>query len=200
MTKNKYTEQFEKFWTAYPRKTAKFPAFKAWEKQSIEGDAFLPKQIIGDIEKRTRLKFWPSDHSKIPHAATWLNQRRWDDEGWEDEIKTREYPPGKFVPSATEYKPIEDTGPDLSQWEKILNRLWVKYVRAAGGIMPEQVTQSLRIKHGVLKEMEPVIAEELADDDSKEKRMEMVDMLANTFLLRLDLGLQMKLADRVIRK
>ncbi len=196
--KNNYTESFEKFWSVYPRKTAKFPAFKAWEKQGIEGDAFLPKQIIGDIEKRTRLKFWPSDHSKIPHAATWLNQRRWDDEGWEDEIKTREHPHGKFVPSAAEYKPIPDTGPDLSQWEQLLNKMWVRYVRHAGGIATEHVAQALRIKHAVLKEMEPVIAEELADDESK--RGEMTEMIVNTFLLRLDLGLQLRVRDRVVSK
>lgn len=194
--KNNYTDEFEKFWRVYPRKTAKFPAFKAWEKQGIDGDAFLPKQIIGDIEKRTRLKFWPTDHSKIPHAATWLNQRRWDDEGWEDEIATREHPRGKFVPSAPRYEPITDTEPTVPEWERLLNKFWVLYVRHAGGIPKEHVAQALRIKHTILNEMEPVIAEELAADESK--RTEMTEMLVNTFLLRLDLGLQLKIRNRVL--
>jgi hypothetical protein len=194
--KNKYTEQFEIFWKAYPRKTAKFPAFKSWEKQSIEGDAFLPKQIIGDIEKRTRLNFWPTDHSKIPHAATWLNQRRWDDEGWEDEIKSREHPRGKFVPSVRDYKPTEDDGPQLSQWERLLNVMWLKYIRTAGGITHDQIRQSLKIKHGVLNETEPAIADEL--ENNPDARNEMCEMIVKLFFTRLDLGLQLKIAARVL--
>ena len=193
--KKNYSEQFEKFWSAYPRKTAKFPAFKAWEKQGIEGDAFLPKQIIGDVEKRTRLKFWPKDRTKIPHAATWINQRRWDDEGWEAEVESREPKRGEFRPSDLQYKPF-DTGPDMPLWECALNRVMLKYIRAACGLRPEQLKQAIRTKREVLDEMSAVADEEVAADPSKVG--EMAVMLADTFLLRVDMDCGLSLRHRVL--
>lgn len=193
MAKNKYTEKFETFWDAYPRKTAKHTAFKSWQKLGVDDDAFLPTQIIQDIEKRTRMKFWPRDKTKVPHAATWINQMRWEDTGWETEIETRKEDP---VVKHREYKPVEDTGPHLSEWERLLNRLWMLYVRHARGMMPEQVTQSIRIKHATLKECESAIVEELEADPTK--RGEMADMIGRLFLKRLDLGLQLHISDKVI--
>lgn len=194
--KNDYTEKFESFWKAYPRKVSKFPAFKAWIKNGIEDDAFLPTQIVQDIEKRTRFKYWSTDHEKIPHAATWLNARRWEDEGWMEEIEKREVKRGEFKPAPLKYKPIEDTGPQLSEWERLLNVFWVKYVRHARGVMPEQVSQALRIKHALLKEMVPAITEEIETDP--EQRGEMIEMIVKTFLKRLDLGLQLNVSDKVV--
>jgi len=194
--KNEYTENFELFWNAYPRKVAKFPAFKAWIKNGIDEDAFLPTQIIQDLEKRTRLKYWNTDHEKIPHAMTWLNARRWEDEGWIEEIDRREPKRGETKTPTINYKPIEDTGPQLSQWERVLNVMWLKYVRHARGMMPEQVSQSLRIKHSLLKEMVPAIEEEIENDP--EQRGEMVEMLVKTFLKRLDLGLQLNVSEKVV--
>ena len=108
MGKIKYTPLFEKWWQAYPRKTAKAVAFRAWQKHADESDAFMCKAMIDNLEKRTRLKWWPLQREKIPHAATWINQGRYLDEGWEDDIKTR----GKertHTPAAPNYTPrIED--------------------------------------------------------------------------------------------
>lgn len=195
MPKNKYSDDFENFWSVYPRKTAKFPAFKAWGNAGIEGDAFLPRQIIGDIEKRTRLKFWPKDHTKIPHAATWINQRRWEDEGWEAEVESREPKRGEFKPSQREYKPI-DTGPDMSLWECLVNRMLLNYIRAACGLRPEQLKQALRTKRDVLAELAAAADEEVAADP--EKRGEMLVMIADTLLLRLDMDCGLALRHRVL--
>jgi hypothetical protein len=74
--------------------------------------------------------------------------------------------------------------------------MWLKYVRHAKGIMPEQVTQALRIKHAVLKETESAIIEEIENDP--DKRGEMVEMIVKLFLSRLDLGLQMKVSKQVV--
>lgn len=193
---NEYTENFELFWKAYPRKVAKFPAFKAWIKNGIDEDAFLPTQIIQDLEKRTRFKYWSTDVEKIPHAMTWLNARRWEDEGWMEEINSRETKRGEFKSSPTFYKPIEDTGPQLSEWERMLNVFWIRYVRQANGVMPEQVAQALRIKHAVLKECEPAIVEEI--ENNPDKRGEMVEMIVKLFLKRLDLGLQLNISHKVV--
>ncbi len=193
--KHEYSEEFEKFWNSYPRKTAKYPAFKAWQKQDIDGDAFLPRQIIQDIEKRGRLRFWPVDFSKIPHPATWINQRRWDDEGWEDEIKSREPKKGDHRYSRPRYQPI-DTGPDMPLWECASNRMLLRYVRTAYGLHPDQLSQALHTKREVLDEMSAALDEEIEADSSKTN--EMILLLSETLLHRLDIDCGLALRDRVL--
>lgn len=65
--------EFDRFWDIYPRKTAKGAAEKAWEKACGLTD---PEKIIAAAERAT----WPTDPQFIPHASTWLNQKRWLDE------------------------------------------------------------------------------------------------------------------------
>lgn len=77
-TKGKITSDFDAFWTAYPRKTGKKAAFKAWRKAT---DKPALDVIIKAIEARKQTEQWRKDHGQfIPHPATWLNQGRWDDE------------------------------------------------------------------------------------------------------------------------
>lgn len=64
---------FEQFWDAYPRKTAKAKAEGAWKRLSA-------------TERTNALEALPAhrrswtDPQFIPHAATWLNGKRWTDE------------------------------------------------------------------------------------------------------------------------
>lgn len=66
---------FEAFWNTYPRKTAKQNALKAFGRLSVTDRTLalvaLPKHIAW-WERR-------GDMSFVPHAATWLNARRWED-------------------------------------------------------------------------------------------------------------------------
>lgn len=197
MAKVEYTALFEQFWQAYPRKTAKPNAFKAWQKLRADEDAFLPKAIIGDVEKRTRLRFWPLDASKIPHPATWLNQRRWEDEGWEDEIRSRgkdgvAQPSARAIPMPR----TVDDGPMLSGWHMMLNRLARNYIWLSGGLSDAQIKAALNIKHEVLREMEP-----LADDEARKDpttRGEMAVTMAEAMLHRFDHDLGLNLRARVL--
>jgi len=66
---------FEKFWEAYPRKEAKLAARKAFEK--LKPDEALLAEMIPWLEKACQSEQW-QDKSKIPHPATWLNQKRWE--------------------------------------------------------------------------------------------------------------------------
>jgi len=68
---------FEEFWTDYPKKVGKGAAEKAWSK--IKG---VEKQKIIDALKTQRnQEQWRKDNGQyIPHPATWLNQRRWEDD------------------------------------------------------------------------------------------------------------------------
>jgi len=64
---------FDVFWTQYPNKTAKQAAVKAWGK--LKPNESLFNTIIDALEKQ-------KPHFKvgfIPHPATWLNGRRWED-------------------------------------------------------------------------------------------------------------------------
>ena len=70
---------FDEFWQAYPKKTGKGEARKAWAK--IRPDAELLQQILAAVEWQSKCDQWQRDNGQyIPYPATWLNQQRWEDE------------------------------------------------------------------------------------------------------------------------
>lgn len=68
---------FEEFWSKYPRKVAKHPARQKWAKLVISRAVY--EEILNAIERFKRTRQW-QDIGFIPHASTFLNQRRWEDE------------------------------------------------------------------------------------------------------------------------
>lgn len=77
--KKKAEELFERFWKEYPRKAAKQNAHKAWDK--LNPDEALTEQIIASVERFRLDPQWTKDNGQfIPHAATFLNGKRWEDE------------------------------------------------------------------------------------------------------------------------
>lgn len=76
--RNESEEKFDMFWLAYPNKIAKPAAIKAWGKEKINGE--FP-QLMDALEKHKLTEKWQKDGGKyIPNPATWINQRRWEDE------------------------------------------------------------------------------------------------------------------------
>jgi len=75
-----YEETFENFWSAYPKKKSKGDALKAWLK--INPDEQLQQTIIAAVLLATTQDFdWQKDGGQfIPHASTYLNGKRWEDE------------------------------------------------------------------------------------------------------------------------
>lgn len=72
-------EAFDQFWQAYPKKTAKQQAFKAFEK--LKPDKALLTTILSSLERHKQSVQWTKDGGQyIPYPATWLNGRRWEDE------------------------------------------------------------------------------------------------------------------------
>ena len=70
---------FDEFWKLYPRKESKQQAKKAWKK--LNPDQTLFNLIANALEYRSQTKEWLSEGGRyIPHPATWLNGRRWEDE------------------------------------------------------------------------------------------------------------------------
>ena len=71
---------FDAFWEAYPKKVAKEAARKAWEK--LKPNEALGKEIIQAVEKAKNTTGWKKEKGQyIPHPATYLNGKRWEDEG-----------------------------------------------------------------------------------------------------------------------
>jgi hypothetical protein len=70
---------FDEFWKTYPNKKAKGNAEKAWKK--INPDQELARRILMAVIRATHSEDWTKEGGKfIPHPATWLNGKRWEDE------------------------------------------------------------------------------------------------------------------------
>jgi uncharacterized protein YdaU (DUF1376 family) len=75
--KGPYSEDFESFWTAYPRKVGKGAAWKAWKAAKTKP---VQETILSAVQAAKRSDQWTKDGGQfIPHPATWINQGRWDD-------------------------------------------------------------------------------------------------------------------------
>jgi hypothetical protein len=80
-------DHFESFWAAYPRKVGKAQAQKVWSK--LKPDEETVRLIAENIALRIKYGEW-SDSNKtfIPHASTYLNNARWEDEVEQQVVKT----------------------------------------------------------------------------------------------------------------
>lgn len=69
---------FDRFWHAYPRKTAKADAERAWRKGKLDGKV---EEILKAIATQAAGWEWQKDNGQfIPYPATWLNRQQWLDE------------------------------------------------------------------------------------------------------------------------
>lgn len=70
------THTFDIFWNLYPKKVCKEQAWQAFQKVDVPFSVL--EQAIGEQRKSSQ---WRQDSGKyIPNPATWLEQRRWEDE------------------------------------------------------------------------------------------------------------------------
>lgn len=68
--------RFDEFWIQYPRKENKQGAIKAFKK--LKPSEKLFEEILSALSKQ---KTWPAfQNGYAPHAATWLNAKRWEDQ------------------------------------------------------------------------------------------------------------------------
>ena len=71
--------RFAVFWEKYPKKAGKGAAEKAWKR--LDPSAGLFERILEALGRAMRCEQWNRDSGRfIPNPATWLNQRRWEDE------------------------------------------------------------------------------------------------------------------------
>ena len=81
-----YTQAgFEGFWKHYPKRIGKGAAYKAWKDKNCESMCEnVIKALQGQIGYLTR-----DNGQFIPNPATWLNQRRWEDEVPQEDTEWR---------------------------------------------------------------------------------------------------------------
>jgi len=78
--------RFENLWSVYPKKKSKWQAEKAFSK--INPDDKLLEIMLSSLEKAKQSKEWKKNSGEfIPHLATWLNAKGWEDEYTEQPAK-----------------------------------------------------------------------------------------------------------------
>lgn len=82
---------FDRFWSAYPKKSDKKRARKAWDKLNPSDE--LATSIVARVTASAASPDWLKDGGQfIPLPSTYINGRR-----WEDEIKVATNPPARRV-------------------------------------------------------------------------------------------------------
>ncbi len=69
-------ERFEQFWAFYPGGGSRLKAVAAWDALAPDDD--LIDEMARALKRQKKSRQW-LDGVGIPHASTWLNQRRWTD-------------------------------------------------------------------------------------------------------------------------
>ena len=69
-------ERFAKFWDYYPRGESKQAAIRAWDRLQPADE--LIDEMARALKRQMDTRQW-REGVGIPHASTWLNQRRWTD-------------------------------------------------------------------------------------------------------------------------
>lgn len=73
------SDGFATFWEQYPKKVAKSQALKAWNKLKPTGQLMI--DLMAGLTQHKASADWQKDGGRyIPHPATWLNDKRWEDE------------------------------------------------------------------------------------------------------------------------
>lgn len=89
-------KSFEQFWNLYPRKKDKGRAFEVWIKENLQEKSEL---IIGNLAQQVLNDVDWNNIQFIPHPATYLRNRRWEDEITFQTLKSipKKFNPAEFV-------------------------------------------------------------------------------------------------------
>ncbi len=109
-----YNNEFIEFWKEYPKKVGKLKAFESWQKHKCKNNLSI---ILNAITEQSKTEQWCRDSGLyIPHPATWLNQRRWEDES--------------NKPLTPKVKGMSLQGRQREEWHKVLNQVMNDYMVA----------------------------------------------------------------------
>ena len=74
-----YSDEFEVFWVAYPKKRSKRDAWRAWQQTTDRRPSLI--DVVTKIGCLSITRQWVDNNGQfIPHPATWLRADGWDDE------------------------------------------------------------------------------------------------------------------------
>ncbi|MBU1567758.1 MAG: DUF4373 domain-containing protein [Proteobacteria bacterium] len=83
-----YSDRFEEFWKAYPRKKGKSKAYTYWKKYGCDNGLF--NTVMDSLSQQKKSKDWIKDGGQfVPHGSTWVFNRAWED-GDDDVLGTCE--------------------------------------------------------------------------------------------------------------
>ena len=81
-------DAFEVFWAAYPRKDDRRKAIRAWDK--LKPDKPLCRVMYTALLRQKASDQWARDGGQyIPMFPTWINGRRWEDQGVDPSLLLR---------------------------------------------------------------------------------------------------------------
>lgn len=152
---------FDTIWSIYPRKVGKGAAEKSWEK-AIK---IAPPQKIHEavtafcaICKGKELEF-------IPHLATWLNQRRWEDEMTKPAEKAQRDSRAGFRP----FKDDSDWTPATPEQLEERRRIFERIATSLGMIRDKRgrITTAARLRETTAKPRPKHWTETAGPDDPR---------------------------------
>lgn len=115
-------ELFNVFWNEYPKKVAKQDALKAWMK--IKPGAELVNQIMTGLARCKASAEWAKSGGQfIPHAATWLNGKRWEDDVSVQPVQASVPVPVRTV-NAQQYSQRDYKDADQEAYERMMANNW----------------------------------------------------------------------------
>lgn len=129
----KLSQGFCAFWTRWPRKVARKEAEKAWHQEVTADDE---PAIHAALDWQVPI-FERRDPERIPHAATWLRGRRWDDE--QPKTPTVNRPIGNVRPVTSEGQQQQDA---MNQIQFLIKK----------GLSPEEAKLTVYRALGWIKE------------------------------------------------
>lgn len=91
---------FEAFWRTYPRRIGRGAARKAFEKAVKRVE--LPELMTAVARFAEHPESIAGKRDSIPHASTWLNQERWNDEPEPVQAAMERHPSFARIPSPVE--------------------------------------------------------------------------------------------------
>lgn len=114
ITRKNVQDMFDVFWKLYPRKVGKAAALKKFETKVKDADTF--DAVIAGLGLHIKHVFNLTEPQYIPHAVTWLNQDRWQDEVTPDARPTNTGTAGPRRPSLVEQ--VRQRGEELIEAER----------------------------------------------------------------------------------
>lgn len=131
--RQKLSQGFSAFWIRWPRKVAKLEAEKAW-KHTVTPEDEAPIQAALDWQVPM---FEQRESEHIPHAATWIRGRRWEDE------KPKRTTPNRVIGNV---RPMTD---GQLQQQNAVTQIQMLIDR---GVSPEEAKRTVYTQIGWIKE------------------------------------------------